>query len=237
VDVMHRLTLAGREIAGPVDLVAAERAQRWACQQHERLASEVAEMAQHFPRWLLVLAPRDGEQPVACKICKGLIVPWDGAWRCVACRRPATLQGKQALAWAGHLPTLWPEDPRLAPRTSPPSGHAFATAGGRRYLLAPLTVTYPDNWPRCDPHVRYAAGLLGFLGLTPGGRIHMYDARRPCLYFPGQWRGVSVRAVLQQRVVNHLASLVKLAMGHRPEEAFIGKIHDQPWTPRGTESP
>jgi len=233
MDVIHRLTLSGRETAWPVDLTAAGRVQRWARQRPERLASEVAEMTQHFPRWLLALAPRDGEQPVACKACKGLIVPWDGAWRCVVCRRAVTPQDTQALGWVGHLPALWPEHSRLAPRTSPPAGHAFATAGGHRYLLTPLTITYPEAWPHSDPHVRYGAGLLRFLGLTANGRIHMYDARRPCLYYPGQWRGVSVRAVLQQRVVNHLASLIKLAMGRAPEEAFIGKIHDQPWEGKG----
>lgn len=230
--VWHRLTLAGREIVWEVDLVAAERTQRWARQQPERLASEVAEMAEHFPRWVLVHSPRDGEGPVTCKACKGLIVPWEGAWRCITCRRAVTPQRGHALAWVGHLPAPWPDHPRLARRTSPPAGHAFAAAGGRRYLLAPLIVTYPESWPHSDPAVRYSAGLLEFLGLKASGRIHMYDPRRPCLYYTGQWRGVSVRAVLQQRVVNHLASLVKLAMGRTPEDAFIGRIHDQPWEGR-----
>ena len=40
-----------------------------------------------------------------------------------------------------------------------------------------------------------------------------------------------IHAVLQQRVVNHLASLLKIAAGQPPQQAFIGRVHGDDWRP------
>jgi hypothetical protein len=213
----------------PLDLALAASLQPWSGRTPARLGTEVAEMAEYFPHWRLVLA-RPGMRSLAdCKACRGMIAPAGGAWRCLECGRPARTEARSGLAWAGHLPALWPEHPRLAGLGQPPAGHVVANAAGRRYLLVPLSAYYPDEWPRHEPHVRYAPQWLSFLQIAGRGAIHMYDEERPCLFYANQWNGVSIRAVLQQRVVNHLHSLVKIAMGQVPHKAFIGKIHDQPW--------
>jgi predicted RNA-binding Zn-ribbon protein involved in translation (DUF1610 family) len=224
---VHTLRHDDRTLTWTVDLDAAARSHEWAQRQPERLAREVGEMAEHFPHWILALGEPDGEHLCACPQCGALVVPREGAWRCAACRRSVTPPRNSLLAWAGHLPALWPPHPRL--RAGPPAGHALVTVREQRFLLVPLSVFYPHDWPRNQPTVRYAPGLVAFLRIQPTGRVHLYDAQRPCLYYGNQWNGVSVRAVLQQRVVNHLASLVKIAMGVEPEEAFIGKIHDREW--------
>ncbi len=233
--VTQRRIVAGREVAWPVDLAAAGRAQVWAREAPARLAAECAEMAEHFPHWILTLATPALDSLASCPRCRELLVPWDGAWRCLACRSPASVK-PGGLAWAGHLPVLWPAHPRLAALPAPPPGHALVRIGrgaaAQQYLLVPLTVTYTQHWPRNEPLVRYTPGLLPFLGLTPSGTIHVVEGQRLCLYAYGQWNGVSVRAVLQQRVANHLLSLVKVAMGRPAHEAFIGKVHDWEWGDR-----
>jgi hypothetical protein len=40
-----------------------------------------------------------------------------------------------------------------------------------------------------------------------------------------------IHAVLQQRMVNHIASLLKIAAGQAPAQAFIGRIHNDDWQP------
>ena len=49
--------------------------------------------------------------------------------------------------------------------------------------------------------------------------------RALCLYAGGQWRSVTMRVVLQQRVVNHLASTLKIGEGLAPVAAFAGNQH------------
>ena len=57
------------------------------------------------------------------------------------------------------------------------------------------------------------------VSVGPGDRV-VFSARA----IPGNEKAID-------RVVNHLASLVKVAMGRPPHEAFIGKVHDEPWEP------
>jgi hypothetical protein len=129
--------------------------------------------------------------------------------------------------WVGQLPVLArPEASFIARRAAlRAAGYGETEVGGLVYLLVPLAVFYPTEWPSLEPGVYYALEWLAALGLPlADGRLHLIGRGRACLFGWGQWRPMSVAAVLQQRVVNHVVSLLKIAAGMQPEDAFIGRV-------------
>ncbi len=224
---MRKTLSSGIEYAWQVDLHVAGELHGWSRRAEALLAQEIAEMGEHFPHWLLV-AGRHG-RALRCQHCPEPLIFAEGAARCPACWRAATLPADTTLLWIGQLPTLVRNAPALERRLPAlaEAGYPTIMAGEARYLLASLSVSYPDDWPQHEPAVRYASGFLPLLGIaeTISGSTHMLGDRQACLYASGQWRGSSVRVVLQQRVVNHLASLIKIAAGVPPSQAFIGRIH------------
>jgi len=121
----------------PVDLVAAARA---AGITVDRLTREANDMAQHFPRWLLVLV-RDG-QPVACK-CDGLYV-FDRGARCVLCDKPPKDMKLLRAGWFGVLPPIGLDGLakiKDAIVAKPPKRHVVGTREPLgTFLLVPLVV-------------------------------------------------------------------------------------------------
>ncbi|NTU84579.1 MAG: hypothetical protein HGA45_35315 [Chloroflexales bacterium] len=222
----HRY-IGAHEREWQVDLDAAARVAPWARRAPALLEGEVAAMAEHFPHWLLALG-RDGA-PALCGACGETVVFAAGAARCVACDTPAETSAGAQLMWVGHLPTLVRPEPALEARLPSLAGAGFPTfaAGAARYLLVMLTLAYPDEWPHEEPAVRYSPRFLDLIGVGagPSGATHMLSGGRACLYAYAQYQGAGVAAVLQQRAVNHLASLIKIAGGTPPAEAFIGRIH------------
>jgi hypothetical protein len=157
--------------------------------------------------------------------------PADGALRCAGCGEPGRADG---LIWLGHIPALARPEPAFARRQEAlrRAGFAEVAAGGATYLLVPLAVVYPAEWPNEEPAVRYAGRWLDALGLPRASAAHhLVAGGRACLFAWGQWSALPVHAVLQQRVVNHLASLLKVAAGQPPQRAFIGRIHYDDWRP------
>jgi hypothetical protein len=103
--------------------------------------------------------------------------------------------------------------------------NAEAEVGGLVYVLVPLAVTYPVEWPLLEPSVNYAPRWLTTLALPlADGRYHIIGGGRACLFSWNQWRPMSVAAVLQQRVVNHVVSLLKIAAGISLDKAFLGRV-------------
>ncbi len=210
-----------------LNLTAMGRVQQWATQQPALLAQEVAEMVEHFPHWQP--AAYSGKGLLTCR-CGGRLsfaaAPDEGL-RCEACgkvRKVAPHQGLQ-LAWVGYLPTLLPERvAKLVAKRLHPS-HILSEVGGKRWLLAPILLRYPDNWPQAAPTVQYDPHLLKMLNLSIGAQIHTVGDHVLCLYSYNEWREVTARVVLQQRVVNHLAALVRVANGQAANDAFIGPAH------------
>ncbi len=215
------------ELNWEVDLAAASAVQAWSRRAPALLEQELAEMAAYFPHWLLTLGCDDALLP--CAQCGDVLIYHNGAARCAACATPMTPPANAQLLWTGHVPTLIRAGPALERRLSAlaAADYPTVTAGDARYLLVPLTVAYPAQWPHVEPVVRYQSRFLQLLGMPSGvsSSHHMFGDGRACLYASGQWRNVTVRVVLQQRLVNHLASLIKIAAGVDPVEAFIGRIH------------
>jgi hypothetical protein len=180
-------------------------------------------MQQYFPHWLLVGTQAD--RVVSCQGCQLAAVPSQGAIRCPACSKPVIANG---LCWVGHLPALARPEPRFTHQRSRlvEAGFNEITAGRQDFLLIPLTIIYPGEWPNVEPVVRYARRWLDAAGLPRySASHHLIGTGQACLYAYGEWHCQPVHSVLQQRVVNHTASLLKIMAGIVPHEAFIGKAH------------
>ena len=225
----HHTTLAGREHAWQVDPSAAAQAMPWVSRSPAALADDLAGMAAYFPHWLLAGAA--GGRPLRCEPCGALRVPAAGAIRCPACAAAAPSDG---LIWLGHLPALARPEPGFAPKLAGLRAAGFdeVAVGGDSYLLVPLAVAYPAEWPNVEPAVRYPRRWLAALGLPRySAAHHLVGDGQACLFSWGQWQAMTIHAVLQQRVVNHLASLLKIAAGQPPQQAFIGRVHGDDWRP------
>jgi hypothetical protein len=227
--VYHHTTIAAAERAWEVDSAAAASIAPWVARAPEVFAADVAGMAQYFPNWLL--AGESGGRPLVCQACQAPHVPTAGAIRCAGCGRVGRANG---LIWLGHLPALARTEPAFVRRLAElrRAGFAEAVAGNATYLLAPIAVAYPAEWPNIEPAVRYAGRWLDALGLPRSSAAHHLIANgQACIFAWGQWSAMPIHAVLQQRVVNHLASLLKIAAGQPPQQAFIGRIHHDRWQP------
>jgi hypothetical protein len=193
----------------------------WVRREPEAWRADLEAMAMHFPHWTLVGGR--GTQPSRCA-CGGPLVPTAGSLRCALCGKVGR---GDALMWVGHLPVLARPEPSFGARRAAltRAGFAETEVGGLVYLLVPLVMAYPSEWPSVEPHVVYAPRWLAALDLpTANGAYHLVGGGRACLFGWGQWRPMSVAAVLQQRVVNHVVSLLKVAAGMTPDKAFIGRV-------------
>jgi hypothetical protein len=225
----HQTTIDDHERHWPIDIAAAARVAPWAARAPQVLEADLAGMAEYFPHWLL--ASSRGGRPSTCPRCAAPYVPTSGAIRCARCGEVGRADG---LIWLGHLPALARPEPGFARRWQAlrDAGFPEATVGELTYLLAPLAIVYPAEWPNVEPAVRYAGRWLDTLGLPRSSAAHHLIANgQACIFAWGQWSALPVHTVLQQRVINHLASLLKIAAGQPPQQAFIGRVHHDDWQP------
>ena len=230
--VYHHTVVDGAEREWRVDPLAAAAVAPWAARAPEVLAQDLSGMAQYFPHWFLTGNAHG--QPARCarRACQGApLVPTEGALRCVRCREVGEANG---LLWLGHLPSLARPERAFQRRRKAlrRAGFPEVTTGEATFLLVPLMIIYPSEWPNVQPVVRYARRWLDVLNLPPSsGAHHLIQGGRACIFSWGQWTAMPVHVVLQQRMVNHVASLLKVAAGQRPRQAFIGRIHHGRWQP------
>lgn len=130
-------------------------------------------------------------------------------------------------AWMGALPSPVRPGPPLDARRNAlrAAGFAEVNAAGTIYVLVPLLVRYPAEWPNSEPAVQYAPRWLDAIGLPRySSAHHLVQDGRACLYGYGEWYAQPIHAMIQQRVINHTLSLLKIAAGTSPHEAFIGRV-------------
>jgi len=205
-----------------VDLARAGRIPPWH-DQAGRLRAEVAEMARHFPRWILTVSV--GRDLVRCPRCGGMLV-FDRGLRCVLCEGSPgtrTLPGAVQLAWFGLMPPVGIDGltairDRLIAR--PPRQHVV----GHRdeighYLLVPLVALYPQGFPEVPVRVAHLPGFFTIPGVPregPSHVVHMLGGGFMCLFAPGDWRqAMTCREVLQQRAYAHLVKQLNYAAGKK----------------------
>lgn len=222
MSVAQELTHADLVYRWTVDEEVVATLAPWARRSPDTLGAELDEMARHFPHWLVVAS--DGGRPLVCVACRIPIVPSDGACRCVRCGRTVRATG---IAWSGILPALARREPVFAGRRRAlaEAGFEEVRAGGYEYLLVPLVARLPDEWPNREPEIRYPPRWLEALELPlSSGAHHVIQQGRACLYAYNQWRAAPLYEVIQQRVVNHVASLLKISAGHPPAVAFNQRL-------------
>lgn len=221
-DFYQHTTLAGEQQRWPVDLQAVATAEPWAARAPALLEADLQGMTDYFPHWLLV--GRAAGKAARCPQCALLVVPTAGAFRCVGCWRELPVSG---VLWVGQLPAPARPEARFAPhqRALREAGFPEVEAEGLHYLLVPLTVRYPAEWPNEEPEVRYLKRWLSLAGLPRSSAGHHLVAEgRACLFGWGEWYAMPLHSLLQQRVVNHLLSLLKIMAGQSLREAFIGRV-------------
>ncbi|MBN2499024.1 MAG: hypothetical protein JXR96_30825 [Deltaproteobacteria bacterium] len=188
-----------------------------------RLEREAAEMAEHFPRWILTAGK--GRERVRCRRCAGPLVFWRGL-RCALCGRDfdrGSKIGRPRLAWFGLLPPigiggLARIDEAL--RASTPEQHVLGERPGiGRYFLVPLVAAYPSDFPRSAVRVHYLPGFFRIRGMppdSPSHATHLYGQGQMCLFAGGEWQPeTTCRQVLQQRAYAHVVKLLNYANGKR----------------------
>jgi hypothetical protein len=215
--IMHRL--GGQTWV--VDRQAAGEAMAWVRREAAVWQADLANMAAHFPHWALVAG--EGYRPKLCG-CGGPLAPMQGGLCCVVCGKAGKAND---LLWMGQLPVLARAEASFGTRREVlrRAGFSEIVVRGLAYLLVPLAVVYPNEWPTLEPSVYYAPTWLAALGLPESNAsYYLVSNGRACLFGWGQWRPMSVAAVLQQRVVNHVVSLLKIAAGTPPAQAFIGQV-------------
>jgi hypothetical protein len=221
--IYHRTSIAGRELAWAPDIGGAARAMPWAGRSSAALLADLESMADYFPHWVLVGTHKG--RSVICGACGLSGAPIDRAIRCPQCLAELPADG---LRWVGHLPALARPEPRFLQRADAlrDGGFEDLLVGDQRYLLIPLSASYPAEWPNVEPAIRYAPRWLDLAGLPRASASHhLVGVGQACLYAWGEWQAQTVASVLQQRVVNHAASLLKIMAGAAPHAAFIGKAH------------
>jgi hypothetical protein len=212
-----------------VDPVAVAGTMRWAARQPDALAADLDGMASYFPHWLLVGS--QAGRTVHCHSCSTPGVPIAGKIRCPACHTALSADG---LVWVGHLPALAHPDARFVGKQAALHAAGFDEihVAGLDYVLVPISVAYPTEWPNVEPIVRYAPRWLDAAGLPRASAAHhLIGNAQACLFAWSQWQAMPIHSVLQQRVVNHVASLLKIIAGMAPNQAFIGRIDHGAWHP------
>lgn len=212
-----------------LDLDAAAAVASWRAAKPDRLEHEAAEMARHFPRWLLTVAR--GPLLLECPGCSGMLV-FDRGVRCAACGKELSrsrIPRDTKLTWFGLLPPIGVDSleklkGRLVQKPPPRHvvGHSPATG---TYLLAPLLATYPDTFPREPPRVAYFPEFFSIHGMPARGPAHghhMLADDTMCLFAGGQWRAeMTCREVLQQRAYAHVVKLLNTANGKARSFAIV----------------
>ncbi len=231
--ITQHTTIDSIEHTWVVDCMAAGEVAEWARRSPEILNRDLEGMARYFPHWLLAGATNG--RPARCVHCGGLCVPARSAIRCAICSTAGQADG---LTWVGHVPALQRTERPFKARLKAlrKAGFAEVETAGSGYLLVPLTIIYPGEWPHLEPAVRYSKRWLEALGLPHSSAAHhLVGSGQACLFAWGQWHALAIHELLQQRVVNHVASLLKIAAGQTPQQAFIGRIHHDDWQPEARE--
>lgn len=209
-----------------VDLKATRvvRGNDWLERFPQLLTKDIQEMEQSFPRWFLVAG--NGATPAACPQDDEYIILKDGAMRCVLCGEVFSSQ-ISSLIWTGFLPVqitgaVIVETKIRGKIESGKMQLGYLDKGNVLFIFAPIKVVYPTNWPNSAPEGHYVSGFFETLGFRAdnmsGHQHHMNNRSKICMF--SSWHQMSIREVIQNRIVPHALAQVKIANGERPMKWF-----------------
>lgn len=214
-----------KELFWEIDTNSAERIQKWVKRLPRIFQREISEMNEFFPRWILTVSKQDGTI-ITCDNCDNTIIPVNKILTCVACDRTCKKMDKINLAWIGHLPTLVSGRKNVLKKllNNRNPEYPLVEVDNKFYWLVPLVIVYPDKFPAEEAQCFYKPEFFKILGTPPNSHYnHILGQNRMCLFKYNEWNSISVREILQQRVVNHLISTIKIADGVPYHEAFLAQ--------------
>lgn len=199
------------------------RGNDWLERFPQLLTKDIQEMEQSFPRWILVAG--NGATPAACPNDGEYIILKDGAMQCVLCGEAFRSQ-PSSLIWTGLLPVQITGAARVEERIRRKIREGNMRLGhldreNALFLFVPIKVVYPSNWPNSAPEGHYIAGFFEALGINVGGASHthhMNSGSKICMF--SSWHQMSIREVIQNRIVPHALAMVTIADGRRPLKWF-----------------
>lgn len=200
------------------------RGNDWLERFPQLLTKDIQEMEQSFPRWFLVAG--NGAAPAACPQDEEYIILKDGMMQCVLCGE--VYRGQlSSLIWTGLLPVQITGAARVETRIRKMIEEgkmelSYLDKGNALYIFAPIKVVYPTNWPNSAPEGHYVSGFFETLGFRKdnmsGHQHHMNSGSKICMF--SSWHQMSIREVIQNRIVPHALAQVKIANGERPMKWF-----------------
>ena len=212
-----------REWSVDLQALKAVRGNDWLEDFPQLIKTDLREMAETFPHWFLTVG--HSVKPIACPSDGEYFIPQDGQLRCVNCRRVIE-QTPSCLIWTGLLPVQIPgggkverhlrlliekEDMKL-----PYVGEESI------FLLVPIKIIYPGNWPNSQPCAYYTSEFFQSLGVSPPGVSHLHHMNgelKLCLFL--NWHPMTIREVIQNRIAPHALAQVKIANGERPNPRWF----------------
>ena len=213
-----KLLLSGETLRWEIDPQVVAQKITWAQRDLPLLEEELRELSAHFPTFLLTIGDWQAAGEAwggsgklhPCRVCGGLLI-FDVALRCSECRSPVEELQRPLLGVALRIPALIEGRPfhsaaktRLAqlraqnPELAKAFADYFLKVDGRAFFAPPIYVYFPSNWRKSDPFVMVRPDYFETLVIPPD---HIYPGTtyRLCNY--ANWREVSLRSVLQQRIV------------------------------------
>ena len=189
-------------------------------------------MSEHFPTWVLALGrvgASDYWDTGALLHHRPCGAPWvfDVGVRCADCRQPLPEAEQPSpeellIAFIGRIPAAlggrpWLEKVRSRLAVLKEAGRNEARArlrswfikvDGNPFFAPPVFAFFPYNWAQTDPLTMVEPDYFDVLGLPPS---HTYPGTHHRLCNYAHWRDVTLRTVLQQRIVPRVLIDVMLA--------------------------
>ncbi|MDP3710492.1 MAG: hypothetical protein Q8R29_02075 [bacterium] len=208
-------------VSWEVDIGALKQARGndWISDYPQLIERDLKEMSEMFPRWILVGGKETN--PASCSECGEYVVPTEGKMMCLACGEPYTLNIR-ALIWTGLLPVQISgveKVERNIEKLRERGQLKLPRVSG--FLLVPIRIIYPSDWPHSNPSAYYTQEFFESLGTgapSYSHEYHMNGSLSMCLF--SRWHEMSIRDVIQNRIAPHALAQVKLANGERPQKWF-----------------
>lgn len=187
----------------------------WVAERPKLLEDDLKEMEQWFSHWFLV-GGLGGGNFAKCLDDGEFIVPTQDRFRCLNCAREYRREINY-LGWIGLLPVSIAGADRVMRMVSEQTELRVYN----NFLLAPISIFYPEDWPHSEPDAFYDRSFFRAIGndhLESGHSTHMLSNTKMCLFH--DWNEMSIRNVLAERVAPHALAHIKIANGERPKRWF-----------------
>lgn len=217
------LSVENREWNVDVKALKSVRGNDWVEDYPRLIQTDLEQMAETFPHWFLTVG--HSVNPIACPSDGDYFIPKDGRLQCVNCAQ-AISQTPSCLIWTGMLPVQIAGAEKVSRhirRLIEREEIRLPYVGDESiFLLVPIKIIYPSNWPNSQPSAYYSKEFFHSLGVSPPGVSHAHHMNgdlKMCLFL--NWHQMTIREVIQNRIAPHALAQVKIANGERPNPQWF----------------